>query len=82
MAINKKMKFKIGDKVKILQSAIVIGVAEEEIGKIGVILRIDRGADEILVETTTIRYSPWYVGENDIAPAIKVGQQLLFNFME
>lgn len=76
-----KTKFKVGDKVRILPSAMDINVVESEIGKIGEIIRID-GPEFIIVNTDSDRYGSWIVNNNDITLAIKRGQQLLFAFME
>ena len=73
------MKFKVGDKVKILPSAMGIGVSESEVGTIQTILWVV-SLDTIVI--TDSGGSCWHVDPKDIAPAIKVGQQLLFNFME
>lgn len=75
------MKFKVDDKVKILPSAIEINVAESEVGKTGVIVEI-LDKNRIYIETTTEKFGYWVVGEKDIALVTKVGQQLLFSFME
>ena len=75
------MKFKIGDKVKILPSATGVNVAKSEVGKIGVITEIYNRYN-IYVDTDTRKFAPWVVYEHDIAHVIKKGQQLLFNFME
>lgn len=75
------MKFKIGDKVKILPSAVDIGVDKGEIGKIGVIFQIE-SSDRILIKTSFTKVWFWEVHSRDIIPAIAKGQQLLFNFMQ
>ena len=76
------MKFKIGDKVRILPSAIDINVAETEIGKIVEVVDVYTSCNEYEVKAFSKKYSPWWVRKCDIAPAIKVGQQLVFDFME
>lgn len=73
------MKFKIGDKVKILPSAAYIGVEENEIGTTQTIIRVE-SLDTIVITDTDGGY--WHVDPHDIIPVIKVGQQLLFSFME
>ena len=74
-------KFKIGDKVRILPSAVNVNVAQSEIGKIGVITIVYSGGDCIL-KTASKKYSDWWVRGIDITPAMIKGQQLLFSFME
>ena len=80
------LKFKIGDKVRILPSATSIGVAEDEVGKMGVITGY-HSPDEIIVLMDKIRKEngyriDWIVESSQIEPAIKVGQQLVFDFMQ
>ena len=72
------MKFKIGDKVKILPSAVAIGVSESEVGTIQTILRVE-SLDTIII--TDSGGGCWHVDPKDITSTIKIGQQLLFNFM-
>ena len=78
------MKFKIGDKVRILPSAATIGVLKSEVGKIVKItgISIFSTNDIMISDSRGDAYGCWCVNEYDIAPAIKVGQQLLFEFME
>ena len=73
------VKFKIGDKVKILPSAVVIGVSESEVGTIQTILQVE-SLDTIIITDSGV--CCWRVGPRDITSVIKIGQQLLFNFME
>lgn len=73
------MKFKIGDKVKILPSAVAIGIYESEVGTIQTILQI--------ISSTTIVITAsdggcWHVDPEDITTAVVKGQQLLFDFMQ
>ncbi len=75
------MKFKVGDEVRILPSAVGISVAKDEVGKIGKILQV-YSPTQIIIHTATGGYEPWVVRECDIAPVIKIGQQLMFQFME
>ena len=76
-------KFKIGDKVKILPSATIIGVWEGEVGKTVLIRSIYNESNGIMVTNSRGgEYGCWCVNLYDIAPAIKVGQQLLFAFMK
>ena len=77
------MKFKIGDKVKVLPSVMTIGVSEREVGKIVSIRSIYNESDGIMItDSRGEGYGCWCVNNYDIAPVIKIGQQLLFNFME
>jgi len=73
------MKFKKGDKVKILPSAVDIGVKESEVGRVvkvtnplpsfsvGILISDSRGEE----------YGCWCVNDYDITPFIEIGQQLL-----
>lgn len=76
------MKFKIGDKVRILPSAVGGGVDEIAVGKIGV---ITYHAPEhyfcVLMDYERERGGTWAVYPCQMEPVIKVGQQLLFSFM-
>lgn len=73
------MKFKIGDKVKILPSATCIGVNESEVGTTQTIIRVVSSTTIIVTDTGG---GCWHVDPSDITPVIKTGQQLLFSFME
>lgn len=77
------MKFKIGDKVKILPSAVDGGVSERAVGKIGIITYYSPGSYFcVLMDYEREKGGTWAVCPCQMEPAIKVGQQLLFNFME
>ena len=77
------MNFKVGDKVKILPSATIIGVRKSEVGKTVLIRGIYNESDSIMVtDSRGEGYGYWSVNSYDIAPVIKVGQQLTFSFME
>ena len=69
--------FKVGDRVKILPSARDVGVYEESINKVGVILNIFPHG------TIYVRESKhkWAVSDYNIKPAIPIGTQLMFPFM-
>ncbi len=75
------MKFKVGDKVKILPSAVDINVAGSEIGEIGIVVYV-YAEEEYSIKTASGYYEEWWVRARDIAPAIIKGQQLLFDFMQ
>ena len=83
------MKFKIGDKVKILSSATDVGVEEEDVGKVGTISFISDdiskwfGFEVQMPEVCKARgYIPvWSVGAGMIELARKPNEQLLFSFM-
>ena len=87
MATKAKMnKFKVGDKVRILPSAIDIGVFKSELGGIGVVIDcyymdiyIRVYMDNVCKETGCRK--EWAVRSDQIELFIKVGQQLLFAFM-
>lgn len=75
------MKFKVGDKVKILPSATIIGVRESEVGKT-VEIKSMYSVNELMVsDSRGGGYGCWCVKDYDIAPIIVKGQQLLFDFM-
>ena len=79
------MKFKIGDKVKILSLATGVGVESEDVGKAGVITNI--GSWDIMVkmdEVCKIRghKCDWSVGAHMIELSPRKNEQLLFSFME
>ena len=73
------MKFKIGDKIKILSSAVAIGVSRSEVGTIQIVTDI---MDSTTIIITDSNGGEWGVEPDQIEHVIKVGQQLLFNFME
>lgn len=81
----RKPKFKVGDRVKMLPSAVDIGVFTSEIGKVGVItelnylglyirVRMDKKCKGVGFE----KY--WAVNPDQIELVILIGQQLLFDF--
>jgi len=83
---NKIMKFKVGDKVKILPSAIEVGIHPIEFGKIGKIVKIDTSWGEVMVlmdKSSTINnftyQRKWYTKLIHIKPISETGQ-LLFDF--
>lgn len=85
---EKRMKhsFKIGDRVKILPSAVTIMVARDEVGKTGVITRYCSLTD-IMVHMDKIREESgyrvaWCVESTQIELVCKVGEQLVFSFMQ
>jgi len=82
------MKFKVGDKVKILPSAVDGGVSEKAVGKIGKITMYRRSGNYFLVimdggqDTGVIPSSPWAVHSDQMEHVVVIGQQLLFDFMQ
>ena len=74
------MQFKIGDKVKLLPSVVSAGVVASEVGKIGIVTFVGR-LGGVHVKTSQLNRFSWCLQEYNIAPAVKVGQQLLFSFM-
>ena len=81
------MKFKVGDKVRILPSAVDGGVSEGAVGKIGKITRNCPGGyfDVIMdkdQDSGPNSHLPWAVYPDQMEPAVVKGQQLLFNFMQ
>ena len=75
------MKFKVGDKVRILPSAINICVNPSEVGVIATIKKI-YSPIQIIIRTPTQKFGSWVVHEEHIESIIKPGQQLVFAFME
>ena len=85
------MKFKVGDKVRIIK---VGGLPPCELGKVGVIInpdiynstgsenevhtKIDMGRPRRPHELQTC----WWIMEKNLELAVQKGQQLLFDFME
>lgn len=80
MTIN---KFKVGDKVRILPSAVSGGVSEEDVNKIGEIIgfREEHGYFLVAMDNRKRRNSYWAVYPNQIEHTVVKGQQLLFDFM-
>lgn len=72
------MGFKIGDKVKILPSAINIGVRKSEVGTIQTVIRI---IDSMTIDITDSNNGSWWVEPDQIKLVVVKGQQLLFDFM-
>lgn len=80
-----KHKFKVGDKVRILKSALDINVGKEDIGKTGVVkyCRGEKDIDVFMDEVYAVfnfRVT-WGVHSSMIELVVEVGQQLLFAFM-
>lgn len=84
-------KFKVGDKVKILQEATMVGVEQEDVGKIGMISSVNEnilskysGLRVQMNEICIVRgYKPnWSVGYSMVELSLKKGEQLLFSFMK
>lgn len=73
-----RTKFKIGDKVRVLPSAVAINVKKSEVGTIQTILRVE-SLDTIII--TDSGGGSWDVYPNDITLVPVIGQQSLFSFM-
>ena len=84
-----KHKFKVGDKVTILPSAVSVSVEREDVGKTGVIRCVDKevsrayGISVYMNEVCQARgYKPnWSVGYGMIKLSLRKGEQLEFKFM-
>ena len=81
------MKFKMGDKVKILPSATGVGVDETDVGKGGVISSVSMSGSSALVYMDGVCSGRglkcrWSVNTNMIKLLPTKGQQLLFSFMD
>ena len=70
------MKFKVGDKVRILPSAVDIGVDESEVGEVVKIKKIEPDGLRIS-DSRGQGMICWYVSESDVAHVMKIGEQLL-----
>lgn len=70
------MRYKIGDKVKILRSAVEIDVWPSEVGQIGVIVH-DYGNRNKDFDIKT-KNGLWYVRHTDISPVNIIGKQMVF----
>ena len=83
------MKFKVGDKVKILSRATMVGVEREDVGKVGVVASISGYLTEysgILVKMNDVCKArecipTWSVGSTMIALTPRKNEQLVFDFM-
>jgi hypothetical protein len=76
-------KFKVGDKVRILPSAVAGGVDKTDVGKIGRITGWFEGGGYFTVvmnHWTTLVWS-WAVYPNQMEHAVEIGAQLVFDFM-
>ena len=81
------MKFKIGDKVKILSSATGIGVDETDVGKGGVISSVSMSNSSATVYMDEVcsgrgHKCRWSVNISMIKLLPTKGEQLLFSFMK
>ena len=82
----KRTNFVVGDKVRILPSALDVNVPKDEIGKKGVVRKFMDIQDYMLVlmdkprNRDGYRYD-WTVRPNHIELVINVGQKLQFAFM-
>ena len=76
-----KTKFKKGDKVRILPSAVDISVAEDEVGKTGVITYYASPKNIIVfmdkIRKESYRRVSWNVYSSQIELVVVKGQQLL-----
>ena len=76
------MKYKIGQRVRLLASAHLDGVFSGDCGREGV---IDQNKYQSSLHVKMIQPASnkgWWVDSTNIEPVIKKGQQLLFSFME
>ena len=71
---NRAPRYKVGQKVILLPSAVKDGIFKSEIGKIAEITNIDKYSYFYNIETN---FASWVVNECNIVPAIVIGQQLL-----
>ena len=85
----KEHKFKVGDKVRILESATSVGVEREDVGKTGIINYVDNRASKgygINVDMDEVcrargYKAKWSVGYGMIELSLRKGEQLEFKFM-
>uniref|UniRef100_A0A6M3XZR8 Uncharacterized protein n=1 Tax=viral metagenome TaxID=1070528 RepID=A0A6M3XZR8_9ZZZZ len=71
------MKFKAGDKVRILPSAVNGGIDVRDIGKVGKITYYNDEYKYFLVKVDKSNYPSWAVYPNQMTLAINPGYQLL-----
>ena len=75
------MKFKKGDRVRVLPSAVDVSVPEDEVGKTGIITNYHSlKLILVLMDKPCMENGhrcDWCVESHHIEPMIKVGQQLL-----
>jgi hypothetical protein len=71
-------KFKVGDKIRILSSAVLVGVTSKEIGTIQIITGLP---DLETIIITSSGGGQWWVDPPDIEHGEEVGTQLVFDFM-
>lgn len=79
-------KFKVGDKVRLLSSAIMWNVPKDEINKFGIIKFCNRedGEFRVYMDKPWEMYGcreTWVVMFSHIELVVKPGQQLMFAFM-
>ena len=72
----KKLKFKLGDEVRILPNCIDIGISKNEIGKIGTIVQYPY-ANIYRIHTKTSSKYGWHIADGMIEPAVRIGEQLV-----
>ena len=81
-----RVKFKVGDKVKILPSAVLWNVPKSEVGKFGVLVQHFSSKDlYVYMDKPWPEYNTrekWVVHFSHIEIAVKPGQQLEFAFMQ
>ncbi len=81
------MRFKVGDKVKILPSALDVAVWKEEVGKIGRAISIfpqGNGSQRLYVKMLNPcvgKLRQWSMSNRHVVLIPKVGRQLMFSFM-
>lgn len=76
------LKFKVGDKVRILPSAVDVHVTQDEVGKTGAIISSDSEGEHVVVLMDKPRKKSgyridWCVDSSQIELALVPGQQLL-----
>lgn len=81
-----KAKFKVGDKVRLLPSAVNGCIDVEEVGKTGIIKMCDWPESMIVYMDKPLKRFDyrieWVVQSSMIEPYAQIEEQLLFNFME
>ena len=74
------MKYKIGDKVILLEGVIDVGIPPSSIGKECTVIH-DGGEHSLIIKESGIEGN-WYLSRNMVKSFIPVGEQLLFSFMK
>ena len=73
------MKFKVGDKVRVLPCAVSAGMREDEVGTLQIVVKILHPTTVLITDSVS---GHWWVGPDKIKLVSRVGEQLVFSFMK